>query len=52
MPVFFYIDPEILDDWQMKNVTNITLSYTFFPSTHQEEDENEETDEKSEGVQA
>lgn len=31
MPVSFYIDPEILNDPEMKNVGTITLSYTFFP---------------------
>jgi cytochrome c oxidase assembly protein subunit 11 len=31
MPVSFYIDPAIMDDPQMKNVSTITLSYTFFP---------------------
>ena len=30
MPVFFYIDPDIVNDPSMKNTTNITLSYTFF----------------------
>ena len=30
MPVSFYIDPEILNDPEMKDVTTITLSYTFF----------------------
>jgi len=30
MPVFFFIDPEFLDDPRMNDVTNITLSYTFF----------------------
>ena len=30
MPVFFFIDPEIVDDPAMENVKNITLSYTFF----------------------
>jgi cytochrome c oxidase assembly protein subunit 11 len=30
MPVFFFIDPEIAEDPSMENVTNITLSYTFF----------------------
>lgn len=30
MPVFFFIDPEIVDDPAMENVNNITLSYTFF----------------------
>ena len=30
MPVFFYIDPEFVDDPAMRNVGTITLSYTFF----------------------
>ena len=30
MPVFFYIDPEFAEDPKMENVTEITLSYTFF----------------------
>lgn len=30
MPISYYIDPAILDDPEMKNVTTITLSYTFF----------------------
>ncbi len=30
MPVFFFIDPEILEDPALKNVNRITLSYTFF----------------------
>ncbi|CAH0546022.1 unnamed protein product [Brassicogethes aeneus] len=30
MPVFFYIDPEIMDDPYMEYVNEITLSYTFF----------------------
>jgi len=30
MPVFFFIDPEILEDPNMKGVDRITLSYTFF----------------------
>ena len=38
MPVFFYIDPDIVNDPSMKNTTNITLSYTFF-KTGDEKDE-------------
>lgn len=30
MPVFFFIDPEIVDDAAMRNVNSIVLSYTFF----------------------
>lgn len=32
MPVSYYIDPEIVNDPDMKNVSTITLSYTFFQS--------------------
>lgn len=30
MPVFFYIDPEFVDDPRMEFVDEIVLSYTFF----------------------
>lgn len=30
MPVFFYIDPEIMEDPYLEFVDEITLSYTFF----------------------
>ncbi len=32
MPVSFYIDPEIMNDPSTKDLKNIVLSYTFFPS--------------------
>jgi len=32
MPVFFYIDPEFVNDPKMELVDSITLSYTFFES--------------------
>ncbi len=30
MPVFFYLDPDMLHDLNMKGVETVTLSYTFF----------------------
>ncbi len=30
MPVSFYVDPEMIDDRDAKNVHSITLSYTFY----------------------
>lgn len=30
MPVFFYIDPEFVNDPNMKGIEQVTLSYTFF----------------------
>lgn len=33
MPIFFFLDPDILEDSRMDEVTVITLSYTFFPVT-------------------
>jgi cytochrome c oxidase assembly protein Cox11 len=37
--VFFFIDPEILNDPAMDNVHEITLSYTFFKTGEDDEDE-------------
>jgi cytochrome c oxidase assembly protein subunit 11 len=30
LPVSFFLDPAMLDDPEARNITNITLSYTFF----------------------
>lgn len=43
MPVFFFIDPEYATDPQLSRINNITLSYTFF-QTDEEEEDNEEDD--------
>lgn len=32
MPVVFFVDPEIADVEETKNIKSITLSYTFYPS--------------------
>lgn len=36
MPVVFYVDPKILDDPYARNISEITLSYTFYPMDQQE----------------
>jgi cytochrome c oxidase assembly protein subunit 11 len=35
MPVFFYVDPDILDDERLSEVNSLTLSYTFFRAKEQ-----------------
>ena len=32
MPVSFYVDPAMLDDFEARDVTAITLSYTMYPA--------------------
>jgi len=34
MPVFFYIDPDFVDDPNMKGIGAVTLSYTFFKAKY------------------
>jgi cytochrome c oxidase assembly protein subunit 11 len=38
MPVFFFIDPEILDDPQVSYINDMTLSYTFFQTDEDDEE--------------
>jgi cytochrome c oxidase assembly protein subunit 11 len=33
MPVLYFVDPKFVNDVNTKNVTDVTLSYTFFPAT-------------------
>ncbi|CCU77181.1 Cox11/cytochrome-c oxidase assembly protein [Blumeria hordei DH14] len=35
MPVFFYIDPDFVNDPSMKNIEQVTLSYTFFKARYE-----------------
>ena len=44
MPVFFFIDPEILDDPQVSYVRSVTLSYTFFQTDEDDDDEDDGDD--------
>jgi len=48
MPVFFFIDPEIMDDPQLKHVNNVTLSYTFFQTDMDDEEDDDDDDEEEE----
>lgn len=38
MPVFFFLDPAMADDWRLDGVDQVTLSYTFFPAGEDQED--------------
>ena len=38
MPVFFFIDPEYIEDPQLSKVNHITLSYTFFQTDVDDDD--------------
>ncbi|XXG97152.1 phosphate system positive regulatory protein pho81 [Hypoxylon texense] len=34
MPVFFYLDPDLLNDLNMRGINEVTLSYTFFKAKY------------------
>jgi len=40
MPVFFFIDPEMLEDPQVSYITDVTLSYTFFQTDEDDDVDN------------
>ena len=46
MPVFFYIDPEIVTDPSMENLSCNTLAYTFFKTGEEDVDAKVEASEK------
>ena len=47
MPVSFFIDPEIMKDRSARRISQITLSYTFYPSAGNRADASKERDGKS-----
>lgn len=44
MPVFFFIDPAMLEDPQVSYVKSVTLSYTFFKTDEDDEEDDDEDD--------
>jgi cytochrome c oxidase assembly protein subunit 11 len=46
MPVLYYIDPKYADDLNTKGKPEVTLSYTFFPSTTAKQAEAPKADKK------
>lgn len=34
MPVFFYLDPDLLNDMNMRGINEVTLNYTFFKAKY------------------
>ena len=49
MGVSFFVDPSILEDRNLDEVTTITLSYTFFRNDGGEETDEDETAALSDG---
>jgi len=49
MPVFFFIDPDIMNDPQLRHVSSVTLSYTFFQTDVDYDDEDEDENDIEEG---
>lgn len=39
MPLFFFIDPEFVNDPSMRNIDDIVLHYTFFKATYRDQDQ-------------
>lgn len=37
MPIFFYIDPEYATDPRLRHINSLTLSYTFFKVSEEED---------------
>jgi cytochrome c oxidase assembly protein subunit 11 len=52
MPVFFFIDPDFLKDPQVSYVRSITLSYTFFQTDVDDDDEDGDREEGASVVKA
>jgi len=47
MPVFFFIDPDFLNDSQLSHVNNLTLAYTFFQTDEDDDDDDDDDDEEA-----
>jgi cytochrome c oxidase assembly protein subunit 11 len=48
MPVFFFVDPDFLTDTQLRHVNDLTLSYTFFLTGVEEDDDDDSLNEDRE----